>query len=96
VLDWESSGRGAATGDLAWYLAINCRRLPQSKEDSIVAYRAALERHGVDTSPWWQRQLALSLLGGLVHFGWEKAFGGLDDELAWWQDQAVAGARLLT
>ncbi|HEX2805323.1 MAG TPA: phosphotransferase [Kineosporiaceae bacterium] len=96
ILDWETSGRGAATGDLAWYLAINCRRLPQSKEDSMTAYRAALERHGIDTEPWWDRQLALSLLGGLVQFGWEKAFGGLDDELAWWQQRAVAGARLLS
>jgi len=95
ILDWESSGRGAATGELAWYLAINCRRLPQSKQDAIGAYRAALERHGIDTAPWWDRQLALSLLGGLVHFGWEKAFGGLDEELEWWQEQAVAGARLL-
>jgi hypothetical protein len=95
VLDWETSGRGAATGDLAWYLAINCRRLPQTKEASIEAYRAALERHGVITEPWWERQLALSLLGGLVHFGWEKAFGGLDEELAWWQDKAVGGARWL-
>jgi len=95
VLDWESSGRGACTGDLAWYLAINCRRLPQTKEASIEVYRAALERRGVDTASWWQRQLALSLLGGLVSFGWEKAFSGLDDELAWWQDKAVDGARWL-
>lgn len=95
ILDWETSGRGSATADLAWYLAINCRRLPQSKEVSIAAYRVALERHGIQTEPWWDRQLALSLLGGLVHFGWEKAFGGMDDELAWWQAQAVAGARYL-
>jgi Phosphotransferase enzyme family len=95
ILDWETSGRGAATGDLAWYLAINCRRLPQSKEDSMTHYRAALEADGIDTEPWWDRQLALSLLGALVQFGWEKAFGGLDDELEWWQAKAVAGARLL-
>ena len=95
IFDWETSGRGAATADLAWYLAINCRRLPQTKQDSIRAYRGYLEACGVDTEPWWDRQLALSLLGGLVHFGWEKALGGMDDELAWWQDKAVAGARLL-
>jgi len=95
ILDWECSGRGAATADLAWYLAINCRRLPQTKEESIATYRACLEARGVDTGPWWDRQVALSLLGALVQFGWEKAFGGLDDELAWWQDKAVAGARLL-
>jgi len=95
ILDWEGSGRGAPTGDLAWYLAINCRRLPQSKEESIEAYRASLERQGVVTEPWWDQQIALSLLGALVQFGWEKAFGGLDDELAWWQARAVDGARLL-
>ena len=95
ILDWETSGRGAATTDLAWYLAINCRRLPQTKEESIEAYRGSLEAHGVDTGPWWDRQIALALLGGLVQFGWEKALGGLDAELAWWQDKAVAGAAWL-
>jgi hypothetical protein len=95
LLDWEGTGRGAPTGDLAWYLAINCRRLPESKEDATATYRAALERHGIDTAPWWDRQLALSLLGGLVQFGWEKAFGGLDEELQWWQDRALEGVRLL-
>jgi Phosphotransferase enzyme family len=95
VLDWESAGRGAPTSDLAWYLAVNCRRLPESKEQAIVAYREALESHGIDTDEWWDRQLALSLLGGLVTFGWEKAFGGLDDELAWWQERALAARHLL-
>ena len=95
VLDWESSGRGAALSDLAWYLSINCRRLPQSKEAAIEAYRAALERRGVDTGPWWDTQLTLCLLGALVQFGWEKALGGYDDELAWWEARAVEGARLL-
>jgi Phosphotransferase enzyme family len=96
VLDWELPGRGPALSDLAWYLSINCRRLPQSKEDTIAAYRAALENHGVDTAPWWDRQLALCLLGALVQFGWEKAFGGYDDELVWWEERAVEGVRLLT
>jgi hypothetical protein len=95
LLDWEIPGRGPALGDLAWYLSINCRRLPQSKDASADAYRAALERHGVVTEPWWERQLALCLLGALVQFGWEKAFGGYDDELAWWEERAVAGAHLL-
>jgi hypothetical protein len=95
LLDWEQPGRGAALSDLAWYLAINCRRLPQSKEDSIQAYRRALEAQGIDTEPWWGRQLALCLLGALVQFGWEKALGGHDDELAWWEEQAGCAARLL-
>jgi hypothetical protein len=95
VLDWEQPGRGAALSDLAWYLAINCRRLPQSKEASIASYRQALEACGVDTEPWWERQLALCLLGALVQFGWEKALGGYDEELAWWETRALAAQPLL-
>jgi hypothetical protein len=96
VLDWEQPGRGAALSDLAWYLAINCRRLPQAKEASIEAYREALEAAGIDTGPWWDRQLALCLLGALVQFGWEKALGGYDEELAWWEARAVSAAPLLS
>jgi len=95
LLDWEQPGRGAPLSDLAWYLAINCRRLPQSKEASIAAYRRALEGYGVDTASWWERQLALCLLGALVQFGWEKALGGYDEELAWWETNAVRAAALL-
>jgi hypothetical protein len=95
VLDWEQPGRGAPLSDLAWYLAINCRRLPQGKDDAIAAYRGALEEHGISTEAWWDRQLALCLLGALVQFGWEKALGGYDEELAWWETQAVRAAPLL-
>jgi len=95
LLDWETPGRGVGAADLAWYLAINCRRLPVSKEEAIDLYRAALERRGVDTGPWWDRQLSLALLGALVQFGWEKALGGYDDELAWWEERAVHAAALL-
>lgn len=96
LLDWEIPGRGPALSDLAWYLAINCRRLPVSKEETIEGYRRALERHGIDTTQWWDRQLALCLLGALVQFGWEKAFGGYDDELAWWERRALEAAPLLS
>jgi len=96
ILDWEQPGHGAPLSDLAWYLAINCRRLPQRKEDSIIAYRQELERCGISTEHWWERQLALCLLGALVQFGWEKALGGYDEELAWWEAQAVRAAQLLT
>jgi aminoglycoside phosphotransferase (APT) family kinase protein len=91
LLDWELPGRGAALSDLAWYLAINCRRLPTSKEQAVDDYRAALERRGVATEGWWERQLDLCLVGALVQFGWEKALGGYDDELAWWEEQALRG-----
>ena len=95
LLDWEQPGLGAPLSDLAWYLAINCRRLPGSKEESIAAYRGALEACGVETGSWFDRQLALSLLGALVLFGWEKALGGYDEELRWWENQAVRASALL-
>ncbi len=95
VLDWELPGRGVGLSDLAWFLAINCRRLATSKEDAVAGYRDALERYGVSTDRWWQRQLDLALLGALVQFGWEKALGGYDDELAWWEDRALRAVPLL-
>ncbi|HJQ07135.1 MAG TPA: aminoglycoside phosphotransferase [Nocardioides sp.] len=95
LLDWETPGRGAGAADLSWYLAINCRRLPVSKERCIELYRANLERRGLDARPWWDRQIALALVGAMVQFGWEKALGGYDDELAWWEEQVVRGAALL-
>ncbi len=95
LFDWETPGRGTACAELAWYLAINCDRLPVSKESTITLFRAALERHGISTAGWWDRQLGLALLGGLVHFGWEKALGGPSAELDWWERHALAGAELL-
>ena len=95
LLDWAVTGEACGTSDLAWYLAINCARLPHSKEDAIAAYRDALERHGVTTSSWWDRAIALALLGAVVQFGWEKALAGPGPELGWWEDRAVEGlARL--
>jgi hypothetical protein len=95
LLDWEQPGRGAPLSDLAWYLAINCRRLPQSKEASIAAYREALEA-AASTPALVGRQLALCLLGAMVLFGWEKALGGYDEELAWWETRSVRAAALLS
>ena len=79
--------------DLAWYLAVNCDRLPESKEESIAAYRDGLEVHGVDTSEWFERQLRLCLLGAFVQLGWSKTYDEV--ELGWWADRASATAREL-
>lgn len=96
LLDWAYPGEGPACHELAWYLSLNRSRLPAgtTKEDTIGSFRSALERHGVPTGGWWEAQLALSLLGALVQFGWEKALGD-DDELGWWCDRAREGARWL-
>ena len=95
LFDWEEPGRAPGTVDLAWYLALNCARLPISKEMTITAYQAALESHGVEVEPWFDTAMELALLGALVQFGWEKALGGPGDEMDWWTDRAVEAARLL-
>ena len=94
LLDWTYPGIGPIGHELAWYLSLNRARLPESKEDAIDALQASLERRGIETDDWWERQVALCLLGGLVQFGWEKALGD-DDELGWWCDRAREGARWL-
>ncbi|MEO7836406.1 MAG: aminoglycoside phosphotransferase [Acidimicrobiales bacterium] len=94
LIDWAYVGEGPACHELAWHLALDRSRIPIPKETAALDFRAALERHGVDTAGWWDRQLDLCLLGALVQFGWEKALGD-DDELAWWCDAARRGAAWL-
>lgn len=94
LIDWAYVGEGPACHDLGWYLALNRAKLPVSKEATMEMFRAGLERHGVATAGWWDRQLGLALLGTVVQFGWEKSFGD-DDELGWWCAAARAGAGLL-
>ena len=94
LLDWAYPGAGPACLDLAWYLSLNRARLPITKEATIDVFRDALERRGIPTDDWFERQLELSLLGMAATFGWEKAVGD-EDELRWWEDAAVRGSRWL-
>jgi hypothetical protein len=89
LLDWAYPGSGPACWDLCWYLALNRARLPESKEATIDRFRGSLERHGVDTASWFERQLDLCVAGMMVTFGWEKALGD-EDELRWWESRVVA------
>jgi hypothetical protein len=91
LLDWGWPGQAGPCVDLAWYLAVNCDRLPESKEDSAAAYRDRLEHHGIDTSGWWPRQLELALVGGFCQLGWSKT--GDPAELGWWTERIVPVAR---
>lgn len=95
LLDWAYPGEGPACYDLAWYLALNRARLPQSKEDTITAFRDALEQQGIRTAEWFDAQLELSLLAIMATFAWEKAVGD-EAELRWWEDAALRGFRRLT
>lgn len=96
LVDWAYVGEGPPCHELAWYLALNRAKLPDghTKERAVGDFRAALQRHGVCTGDWWERQLALSLLGAVVQFGWEKALGD-DAELGWWCDRAGEGLSVL-
>ncbi|CAN5522818.1 hypothetical protein BH18ACT1_BH18ACT1_10440 [soil metagenome] len=94
LIDWTYPGAGPIAHDLAWYLALNRSRLPESKEDAVATLSAALRSCWIDTAPWYERQVRLCLLGGLVEFGWEKALGE-EDELRWWCERASDGLRLL-
>ncbi len=94
LLDWAYLGRGPATWDLQWYLALNRARLPESKEQTTERYRRALEGHGVDTASWFDQQLALTTIGIMVVFGWEKAVGDAD-ELAWWEQRVLDATQWL-
>jgi len=88
LLDWAYPGAGPACWDLCWYLALNRARLPEPKEAAIARFRADLERHGIETAPWFDRQIDLSLIAIMVAFGWEKALGD-ESELRWWEQHVV-------
>jgi hypothetical protein len=72
---------------------VNCERLPEPKENAIAAYRSALEGLGISTAAWWERQLALTLVGAALQLGWSKA--GEPEELGWWQDRVTEAERFL-
>lgn len=96
LLDFgEAPGEASPLADLTWYLALNADLLPESKDETIERFRAALEQYGVTTSPWWERAVGLELLAVMLQFGWEKGLGGAGPELDWWTSAAVAGARQL-
>ena len=96
LLDFgEASGEASPIADLSWYLALNAGLLPEANDAAISTYRAALEGHGIDTGGWWDRAVALEMLGTMVQFGWEKALGGPGPELDWWEARAATGTAWL-
>jgi hypothetical protein len=92
LLDWAYPGSGAACYDLCWYIALNRARLPESKEATIDRFRDALEKRGVATGGWWERQLDLSVIAIMATFAWEKAIGD-EDELRWWERRVAEAVR---
>lgn len=93
LLDWDRSGYAPATLDLAWYLGVNCDRLPQSKEETIASYRSALSAHGIATDQWWEPQLAVTLLAAFLMLAWSKT--DQPEEFGWWQERLDEGLEYL-
>ena len=91
LLDWALPGAGPPLLELAHYLALNSSRLPvgHTKDDAISTYRDALEREGVETTPWFDAQLDVALVAMTVLLGWEKALGA-PEELAWWEARVLS------
>jgi hypothetical protein len=101
LLDWARVLAGPPAVDLSWYLAVNCARLPISKEETMACYRQRLERRlgqRIDEREW-QAQLELSLLGSFLQLGWSKALGAVRGgseaarqrertELDWWREHS--------
>lgn len=97
-VDWSMSGAGPPLAEVAHSLALNNARTPTGYgyDATVDAYRAALERHGVDTASWFERQLSLCLVGIMVLLGWEKSYDESGTERAWWRERTVDTARELT
>jgi hypothetical protein len=97
LVDWSMSGSGPPLVEVVHSLALNRARIPPgyAHDVTIDVYRGAIEHHGVDTTPWFERQLALCLVGAMLQLGWEKAFDDTGTELAWWRDRTVDTAREL-
>jgi hypothetical protein len=97
LIDWSQTGAGPPLAEIAHSLALNRARIPPelARDATVDAYRGALERHGIDTAPWFERQLALCFVGVMLQLGWEKAFDETGRELAWWRDRTLDTAREL-
>ena len=78
LLDWAYPGEAPPCWDLAWYLALNRARLPESKEATIARYRERLEQRGVDTSRLVGPPARAEPVGMAAVFAWEKAVGDPD------------------
>lgn len=98
MIDWSQSGAGPPLAEIAHSLALNRARIPPALagDATVATYRAALERHGIDTAPWFERQLSLCLVGVMLQLAWEKALDPTGDDLAWWCERTVDAARELS
>jgi hypothetical protein len=108
LIDWHFVGPSTPGVDLSWYLWNFGIRLPVTREMTVGWYRDGLA-HQLGSrfdETWWQPQMELSLLGQLMRGGWGSALDAVHassvavrewnrQDIAWWSEQARAGARWL-
>jgi hypothetical protein len=83
VLDWQDATRSAGVLDLGYFLALNTRWLPFSKEDAIQTYVESLAGQGCLVS---QEDIEIGLVaGGALRLLWLMVRNGQED-LIWWYD----------
>ena len=103
LIDWAIAGVNVAPLDLIWYLGARTPWLPGDREEAMETYRVALQRRLGDRfdPAWWPPMLDLSILGGLIRFGWFTATAITRNEpharadLDWWAARARAGVERL-
>ncbi len=103
LIDWAIAGVNVSGLDLIWYLGARSPWLPADREQAIEDYRNHLaELLGERWQPQhWAANRDLSILGGLIRFGWftasEAARGSqaARDDLFWWAERAEPGLALL-
>jgi len=101
LLDWALVSRAPVAIEISWFLAVNSGRLPCSLDDTLDLYERALRQAlGAErfAEARWSLQRAAIALIGVLSYGWGKALdaeAGRPEELRWWCEGALAGARYL-
>ena len=101
LIDWAIAARAPVAVELAWFLAVNSSRLPWALDETVDRYVRILETSlgaARFEAAAWERQRAAIAVCGLLMYGWGKALdaeAGRPDELRWWCEGAITGARTL-
>ena len=96
AFDWQLLGKGPATLDLGWYLAVNSGRLARPKEHVIARYRDLLESRLTRplSNLLWERMVSVGVMSGALMLLWAKALSLEEsgspqaaEEWNWWVTQ---------
>ena len=96
AFDWQLLGKGPATLDLGWYLAVNAGRLARPKEHVIARYRDLLKSRLMRplSNLLWERMVSVGVMSGARMLLWAKALSLEEsgsqqaaEEWNWWVTQ---------